>query len=334
MAEADARRLGLGASPRDATTRSLWAVTRSGPQHLLALVAVAALMAAGVSPFRAVLWSVALALATQALTLGGAAGWRTSASALGRACREAGTSLVPVTATTACAGLIVGVSVLTGLGLKAAGLIVAAAGGSRPVTILLAALAVWLVGLAVPVTASYVLAAVTVAPALTQVGVPEVAAHLFIFYYAVLSEVSPPTALAPLAAATLTGGDPLRTVLRTWRYTLPAFLVPLAFTLDAQGLGLLLQAPAGAIVLATLRCVAGIAALAAGLGGWMGVPARPVERGVCTLGGLLLFVGGGWVAAAGLALAALAALLARWNAARPALDGPRLNSEDPGRPNR
>ena len=67
-----------------------------------------------------------------------------------------------------------------------------------------------MLGLAVPVTASYIIAAVMVAPALVQAGVSDVAAHMFIFYYAVLSEVSPPTALSPFAAAALTGGNPVR----------------------------------------------------------------------------------------------------------------------------
>ena len=144
-------------------------------------------------------------------------------------------------ATTAVAGIIVGVVTLTGLGLKAAGLIVGLAGGSLPLTVVFAALAVWILGLAVPVTASYIISAVMVVPALTTVGVAPVAAHMFIFYYAVLSEVSPPTALAPFAAAALTGGRPFRTMMLTWKYALPAFLVPFAFTLDPRGLGLLLQ---------------------------------------------------------------------------------------------
>ena len=91
-----------------------------------------------------------------------------------------------------------------------------------------------MLGLAVPVTASYIIAAVMVAPALVQAGVPDVAAHMFIFYYAVLSEVSPPTALSPFAAAALTGGNPFATMMLTWKYTLPAFLVPFVFTPDAE----------------------------------------------------------------------------------------------------
>ena len=137
---------------------------------------------------------------------------------------------------------------LTGLGLKLAGLIVAMAGGSVFLTVAFAAAAVWLLGLAVPVTASYILSAVMIAPALVRVGIDPVAAHMFIFYYAVLSDVSPPTAMAPYAAAAVTGGDAMRTTLLTWKYTLPAFLVPFAFTLEPRGLGLLLRAPAGDVI--------------------------------------------------------------------------------------
>jgi TRAP-type uncharacterized transport system fused permease subunit len=81
-------------------------------------------------------------------------------------------------------------------------------------------------GLAVPVTASYIICAVIAAPALIKLGVPDFAAHMFIFYYAVLSESSPPTALSPFAAAAITGGDPYKTTIQCWKYTLPAFLLP------------------------------------------------------------------------------------------------------------
>ena len=117
------------------------------------------------------------------------------------------------------------------------------AGGSLPLTALYTALIVWVIGLAVPVTASYIICAVIAAPALTKLGVPDYAAHMFIFYYAVLSEVSPPTALSPFAAAAITGGDPYRTTLQSWKYTLPAFVVPFVFVLSPDGVGLLLKTP-------------------------------------------------------------------------------------------
>src|SRR6476469_7440801 len=137
--------------------------------------------------------------------------------------------------TCAAAGIIVGVVTLTGLGLKFSSIVIDFAGGSLLMTAIYTSLVVWIIGLAVPVTASYIICAVIAAPALTKLGVPDYAAHMFIFYYAVLSEVSPPTALSPFAAAAITGGDPYITTMQAWKYTLPAFLVPFCFVLDPQG---------------------------------------------------------------------------------------------------
>jgi TRAP-type uncharacterized transport system fused permease subunit len=153
-------------------------------------------------------------------------------------------------------------------------------------------LIVWVVGLAVPVTASYIICAVIAAPALIKLGVPDFAAHMFIFYYAVLSEVSPPTALSPFAAAAITGGDPYKTTMQAWKYTLPAFVVPFVFVLDPAGVGLLLKAPpAGSWVavawIAFTACL-GIAALAAGVQRWLLRRLSFVEQWVMILSGLAL----------------------------------------------
>jgi TRAP-type uncharacterized transport system fused permease subunit len=201
-----------------------------------------------------------------------------------------------VAATCAGAGLIVGVVTLTGLGLKFSSIVLAYAGNSLLLTAIYTALIVWIVGLAVPVTASYIICAVIAAPALIALKVPEYAAHMFIFYYAVLSEVSPPTALSPFAAAAITGGDPYKTTLQCWKYTTPAFLVPFMFVLDPSGLGLLLmgstKALAGAdwtsIAMVTLTAAAGIGALAAGFQGWLLRRTLLVERWMLIVAGFLL----------------------------------------------
>ncbi|HEX2184177.1 MAG TPA: TRAP transporter fused permease subunit, partial [Chloroflexota bacterium] len=263
MIEADSRRLRTRAVEVD--TPSLWWLTLRYGYHFSSLFAIAVLMALGMSAFRAVFWATILAVALSFVRRETALTPRRLLSAL----EAGGRGVLSVAATTAVAGIIVGVVTLTGLGLKIAGIIVALAGANVFLTVLYSAIAVWLLGLAVPVTASYIIAAVMIAPALTQVGVPQVAAHMFIFYYAVLSEVSPPTALAPFAAAALTGGSPFRTMMLTWKYTLPAFLVPFTFTLSPEGLGVLLQAPPVDVLWTTLTAATGIAALAAGLGGWL-----------------------------------------------------------------
>ena len=166
MIEADSRR--LGTRPVEVETPSLWEITRRYGYHFSSLFAIAALMALGMSAFRAVFWATILAVALSFVRRETALGPRRLLGALD----AGGRGVLSVAATTATAGIIVGVVTLTGLGLKIAGIIVTLAGGALFLTVLYAALAVWLLGLAVPVTASYIIAAVMVAPALVQVGVP------------------------------------------------------------------------------------------------------------------------------------------------------------------
>jgi TRAP transporter 4TM/12TM fusion protein len=282
MIEADSRRMGTRGHVPDVVPA--WALFRRYWYHFTSLVAIAVFMAAGSSAFRAVFWATVLAVALSFLRSESALTPRRLLSALEGGAR----GVLGVCATTATAGIIVGVVTLTGLGLKISGLIVALAGGHLFLTVVYSALAVWMLGLAVPVTASYIIAAVMVAPALVQAGVPGVAAHMFIFYYAVLSEVSPPTALSPFAAAALTGANPFTTMMLTWKYTLPAFLVPFVFTLTPDGLGILMQGSPGDVVLVTLTAAAGVAAFAAAFGGWILGPASLLERTLAGVAGTLL----------------------------------------------
>lgn len=274
--------------------------------HFTSLFIVAVLMARGFSPFQAVFWATIAAVAISLVV-----GTPLGPSRLSSVLTAGGKDALSVLSTTAVAGVIVGVVTLTGLGLKAAGLIVAMAGGSLPLTVLLGAAAVWILGLAVPVTASYIIAAVMVVPALTSVGVSPTAAHMFVFYYAVLSEVSPPTALAPFAAAALTGGQSFRTMMLTWKYSLPAFLVPIAFTLDPRGMGLLLQGPWIDIAVGSLTALAGVAAIAVSMTGAYGFAARTWLRASLAAGGLLLIYPAPSVDVVGLVLVVIARVFRR-----------------------
>jgi len=241
-------------------------------------------------------------------------------SGLIRSLENGSVGVLNVAMTCAAAGIIVGVVTLTGLGLKFSAIVLqyAESGAHGIVAILgmfgvaatdallhdmrllltafFTALIVWIVGLAVPVTASYIICAVVAAPAMIKLGVPDFAAHMFIFYYAVLSEVSPPTALSPFAAAAITGGGPYRTTLQCWKYTAPAFLLPFMFVLDPAGVGLLLDgsfknlanANWASIALVTMTAAMGIAALAGGMQGWMLRKTNAAERWMLVIAGLML----------------------------------------------
>jgi TRAP transporter 4TM/12TM fusion protein len=208
------------------------------------------------------------------------------------AMKEGTTGVLNVAATCATAGIIVGVVTLTGLAQRFADIIIGYARGSLLLTAIFTAAIVWIVGLAVPVTASYIMCAVIAAPALIKLGVPDFAAHMFIFYYAVLSEVSPPTALSPFAAAAITGGNPYRTTLQSWKYTMPAFLVPFVFVLDPQGPGLLLKVPKDGgwldIVEIFVETAAGIAMLAFAAQGWCLKKNTALDTALFLIAGLFL----------------------------------------------
>ncbi len=331
MVEIDARKFGMKQVEINKAD-TVWNLTKRFGFHFLSLIAIIAFMLWGFSPLASVFYATVVAFLVSFLhptcalipyevftrkapLVKGL--WN---SGLRKAMEGGSIGVLNVAATCAAAGLIVGVVTLTGLGLKFSSIVLTYADswsqgivnglafvGVSPtpallhdvkllLTALFTSLIVWIVGLAVPVTASYIICAVIAAPALIQLGVPDFAAHMFIFYYAVLSEVSPPTALSPFAAAAITGGDPYKTTLQSWKYTMPAFLVPFMFVLDPAGLGLLLMGSFKAlakasvfdIALVSITAMGGIAALAAGVQGWMFRKTNSLERWLLIIAGLAL----------------------------------------------
>ncbi|HET7409644.1 MAG TPA: TRAP transporter fused permease subunit [Paracoccaceae bacterium] len=262
-----------------------WLLLRFG-YHFSSLAAIVVFMAMGMTAFRAVVFATGLAFELSFLER---ESWMTprriwDALAVGA---TGALSVIPVMA---AAGLIVGVMTLTGLGLKLANIIVMLAGGNLMLTALFSAISVILLGLAVPVTASFIISWVIIGPALQDVGVPAYAAAMFIFYYSVLSEVSPPTALSPFAASAITGGKPIKTMWLTWRYTLSAFLVPFIIVLSEPGIGLLLQGGWQTILLALVVSAISVSALAVATGGWLLGPAGWAERILFAIGAIALLV--------------------------------------------
>ena len=252
--------------------------------HFTSLVGIVGLMVWGFTPILSVFYATLIAF--------GVSFFRPETALkpkkLIKALRAGSIGVLGVAATCASAGIIVGVVTLTGLGLKFSSIVIGYAGGNLFLTCVFTGVLMWIIGLAVPVTASYIIGAVIAAPALIMLKVPDYAAHMFIFYYAVLSEVSPPTALSPFAAAALTGGNPYKTTMMAWKYTLPAFIVPFMFTLHPDGVGLLLVGSWPNILWTSLTSMIGIAALAGGVDAWLLKKANWIERVLLIAGGLSL----------------------------------------------
>ena len=302
--EIDARRFGMRAAHVEA--QSPWKLLGRFGYHFSSLIAIVVLLATGMSATRAVVYATILALLLSFLDRRHAMTPRRVFDALSTGVR----GVLPVVAVCAAAGVITAMTTKTGLGAQFSSVLV---GGVDAITdnrtamlaltAVFAAVALAVLGLAIPVTASFVIGWVIIGPALLALDVPAPAAAMFVFYYSVLSEVTPPTALAAVGASAVTGGRAIPTMWQTLRYAAPAFLVPIVFVLTGPGEYLLGRGPAIGVAWATAAACAGIAALSFAIGGWaLGVGALgPVARILTGIAAMLLLFLDPATIAAGLA---------------------------------
>ena len=275
--------------PPDLARKTAWEVLRTSGHHLISLAVLVVLLALGRSPEDSAVWAILVTIGTSFL------GRDRSAWLLPRrlwdAMVEGAASMLPVAGLLAAAGLIVGTFSLTGLGLKVSSLIMSASGGSTLAALLLAMVASFLIGLSLPITATYIMTVVMVAPALVKVGIGSHVAHLLVFYFAVLSEVSPPVGLSPSAAAAVTGGSPFGSMMQAWKYSLPAFLVPFLFSASATGANLLLVgATLPGFVLACASSAAALFFLSLGVVGHLSRPISVPERALLVAAACVMVV--------------------------------------------
>ncbi len=199
---------------------------------------------------------------------------------------------IPLIAVCACAGIIVGVISLTGVGARFASMLLGIADASHLLALFFAMCISILLGMGMPTTAAYAVAASVVAPGLQQIGIPPLVAHFFVFYYAVLSAITPPVALAGYAAAAIAGTDPLKTAMTSFKFGLAAFIVPFMFFYSPA---LLMDGTWTQILRVAITAGVGIYLLAAAVQGWFlnGI-ANLVQR-VLLLGAALSMIAGGWM---------------------------------------
>ena len=278
--DAEALRLGLKGLPRSEIegTRS---VLRSGAVLMLPLMILVASLALGQTVTRSALYSVAACCLIGLLP----GQTRMDAKTYLRALRDGGEGLVQVAVVCACAGIIVGTLSLTGLGMKLGYILVTLAEGKLLLLLFLTMLASLVLGMGVPTTACYIIMATVVAPALVRAGVSPLQAHLFVFYFGILSVVTPPVALAAYAAAGISGASPMKTGYAAWRLSLSAFLIPFAFV---YGKELLLMGDPIRIALAFISGIASAYALSGFATGYFRGTINLFCRGILLLGAVLL----------------------------------------------
>ena len=252
---------------------------------LLPLAAIVILLGMGRSPMRAAFWGVTSAFVMAYLR----PATRPSLPEIRTVMERAGRGAVQVAAACAAAGIVVGVASLTGIGLRMSELIIQVSGGNLLSALMLTALGSIVLGMGLPTTAAYVVLAALGAPALVQLGVPLLAAHLFIFYFGCISNVTPPVSLAAFAAAGISGAPPLKTAMTAAVLAGAGFVVPFMFV---YGPPLLLVGTIPEITLAFVSAIVGVTVLAAA---GMGFARRPIawwERVILFFAALALVLPG------------------------------------------
>ena len=276
MVELEARKYRF--VPPETEAKTVRQVMFTKGYHLISIIVLVALLVLwNKSPEYAALGAIATTILTSFLSRDRSE-WLTPRKIV-TAVIEGAKNMLPVAVLLAAAGLIVGTFTLTGLGLKVSSIIMSVSGGSVLAALLLSLVASMLIGLSLPITATYIMTVVMVAPALVKIGVPMHVAHLLVFYFAVLSEVSPPVGLSPCAAAAVTGGNPFGSMMQAWKYSLPAFLVPFFFSTTPVGYSLLIV---GAnwpdFIVAVMTSICSLSFVSVGIIGYMRKEIPLIER--------------------------------------------------------
>lgn len=249
---------------------------------LIPVFVLIALILSGMTPMKAVVWAVVFILGLD-LVLGGA-----QAQFPGRfytAMSDGMKNTISVAVACACSGIIVGVTSMTGLGLKISQVMLSLAGSNVLLALLLAMVASLILGCGLPTTAAYVVLATMAVPALAELGVPILAAHLFVFYFGCISTITPPVALSAYAGGAIAGADPNVVGWTAFRFGLVSFIVPYMLV---YGPGLMMSGPLLEIIRVTLGAIIGVLCFGISIQGYWLTDCTPLERVLAFLGGILL----------------------------------------------
>ncbi len=277
----EAKKYGLKGIPRSELPKFSELLVERG--HLaIPLIVIVYLLVAGYTPMKAALWAIILAIAASCLRKS----TRISAKDIVLGLEKGAKGVLGVLIACATAGIIIGVVTKTGVGLKLASALLDLAGGKLLPAMFFTMITSLILGMGVPTTANYVITSTIAAPALMQMGVPVLAAHMFAFYFGIIADVTPPVALAAFAGAGIAGSDPMRTGINASKLAIAAFVVPYIFVFNP--VLLMINATAATVLWSTCTALVGMVGLSSAMIGYFLAPASMPIRVLFFAGGLLL----------------------------------------------
>ncbi|MCI0474859.1 MAG: TRAP transporter permease [Anaerolineales bacterium] len=283
MVHLEAKREGLAGIPRDQLPNAVKLLRERGLLLAPILVALFFLLQ-GYTPTFAAIAAIATTIVSAQIRKSTRVPWRYCWDALVAGAKDA----LPVAIACIMVGFVVGTTTLTGIGLKIAGWVIALGQGNLILTMFLAMIASIVLGTGLPTTATYIVTATMAAPALAGFGVDALPAHLFMFYYGIIADVTPPVALAALVGAGIAGADTDRASWEASRISLAGFLIPFIFVLSPQLL--LIGSEPLAVVQAVFTSSLGAVALAASVQSYLRTRASRIERLLLFAASLMLIV--------------------------------------------
>lgn len=277
----EARKSNLQGIPRELLPKA-WVIFKERGHLAIPLIVIVYLLVSGYTPMRAALMGIFLSICAAMLRKSTRLSLRQIINGLEAGARGA----LGVLVACAAAGIIIGVVTKTGVGLKLASALIEFSGGVLILTLACVMLTSILLGMGVPTTANYVITSTIAAPALVTMGIPILAAHMFVFYFGIVADITPPVALAAFAGAAISGGDPIRTGINASKLAIGAFLIPYIFVYNP--VLLMINATPLNLIHVVVTAIIGMAGVSAAMIGFFITRCSWWERILMLGGGLML----------------------------------------------
>ena len=281
----EAKRTNLKGVPRDQLPKA-WLIFKERGHLALPLIVIVYLLVSGYTPMRAALVAIVLSILASSLRKS----TRMKPIEIVNGLESGARNVLGVVIACAAAGIIIGVVTKTGVGLKLASGLLALSGGLLLPTMFFTMITSLILGMGVPTTANYVITSTIAAPALIQMDVPVLAAHMFVFYFGIIADVTPPVALAAYAASGISGGKPLLTGVNASKLAIAAFIIPYIFVLSPELL--MINATPTGILWAVATAIIGMVGLSSAMIGYLYYYSTWYERIILFASGLLMIIPG------------------------------------------